>query len=140
MDASVEALMNDALVRVRDQIVSLERRLEAQDSAGADVSRRQVAWAHEQLALDDQHAEMYLRAQDALQDDVARHELAGERLRMQNKADAEMTQQDDAELAEIRNEVSELRKTLAVIPAERAAEEEGLRNARHTLGHRLDSS
>jgi hypothetical protein len=140
MDASVEAHMNDALERVREQIATLERRVEAQDSAGADVAHRQVAWAHEQLAVDDRHADMFVRAQDALQEDVARHELAAGRLRLQNAADAETTEHDDAELGEIRDSIAEMRRELAAVPAQRVAGQKALKDARQALSHRLDSA
>jgi hypothetical protein len=122
MDQSAVASVNGAIERVRRQIGDVERRASAQDACAADAARKQAAWAGEQLALDEEHADRFVHATDALEETVARKDLQRKQLDEARAADARRAEADAAELDDIAASVAELRRTLDGLPAaERAA-------------------
>lgn len=136
MDASTAKQVNDALDRVQQDVRVLERRAESQLSVLTDAVSRQKAWSNRQIKLDDDHADHYVRAVNALQELAAKQTLTLQRLLTQNENDADQRTRDDQDLEDTRAQVHELQKTLRELPAQINARDDDVRAARQRLEQR----
>lgn len=139
MDSLVVAEVNDGLERIRQQVSSLEERIEALSTIGLEAARKQEAWAQTLVRLDAEHLELYLRASDSLQEDAARQQLALERRQEQNAENKQQAESDRAELAEMNESIAELRKTLAALPEEQMHQNNEVQGSKEKLEQHLDS-
>lgn len=122
MDQAAVAAVNSAVERVRKQIEEVERRAEAQDTISSEAARKQAAWARTQIALDEEHADLFVHANDALEEDTARKELQHTYAVEQNETDKRQAEANREELDELNASIDELRRQLDAIPErERAA-------------------
>jgi outer membrane murein-binding lipoprotein Lpp len=133
MDQAAVAAVNSAVERVRRQIEELERRTETQDTLASEMARKQAAWARTQIALDEEHADLFVHANDALEEDVARKHLQQSQLVERNEADRLQAESDRAELAEMLASVDELKKQLDAIPDKERAASDDIATARARL-------
>lgn len=139
MDDMAVANVNSTLERLNAQIAAVSRQMEAQDALAENHALRQKKWAETQIGIDEKHADMYVRANDALEESNARRELARDRLLAKGEENAKQNEHDQTELQSIDVEVEELRRTLAEIPVVEGAEGNKVAAAKSQLERHIAS-
>jgi hypothetical protein len=140
MDEAAVKQVNTALDKVRQQIENLERRAVVQNKVGEETARLQAEWAQTQIDLDTEHAKLFANATEILNKSSAENQTKLKKLAAADEENNRQREADSAEIAEIRDAIAELRKTLAVIPEEKNEAERSVLTAKSKLEHRLNST